>query len=175
MSIRKSCCFTGHRPQSFAFQFDEQHADCVRLKALLRQEIESLITIHKVKHYITGMALGVDQWAAEAVLELKEKYPEVTLEMALPCETQAVNWTKQQRKRYFSIAERSDIETMLQRAYTTNCMNKRNRYMVSNSQIVLAVWNGKFGGTGHTVNFAKRLGREIVCIHPETFQVSKLQ
>ncbi|MGR6836706.1 SLOG family protein [Syntrophomonas erecta] len=34
------------------------------------------------------MALAVEQWAAEAVLELKRTCPDLSLECALPYETQ---------------------------------------------------------------------------------------
>ena len=36
--------------------------------------------------YHSGMAQGVDMYAAEIVLELKEKYPQITLECAIPYE-----------------------------------------------------------------------------------------
>lgn len=174
MDNKKICCFTGSRPQNLPYGFNEQHPDCVRLKELLRQEIEALITKETVSHFISGMALGVDQWAAEAVLELKERYPQITLESALPCETQAVSWRVEQQERYFTIASRCDKESMLQNKYTSDCMQKRNRYMVDSSQFVLAVWPGRPGGTGSTVKYAQQLGRQIICINPETLQASKL-
>lgn len=174
MENKRTCCFTGSRPQNLPCGFHEERPNCIRLKELLRQEIEALITQQNISHFISGMALGVDQWAAEAVLELKKTYPHITLEVALPCETQTVNWRVEQHERYYSITSRCDKETMLQRAYTKDCMQKRNRYMVDNSQYVLAVWSGKPGGTGSTVRYAQQLGRQIVCINPETLQASKL-
>ena len=58
---------------------------------------------------------GVDMYAAEIVLELKKQDPQITLECAIPYERQAVRWPEALRNRYFSIAERCDQETMLQR------------------------------------------------------------
>ena len=172
MEKEKTCCFTGSRPQNLPCGFHEERPNCVRLKELIRQEIEALITQQNISHFISGMALGVDQWAAEAVLELKKAYPHITLEAAIPCELQASKWRVEQQERYFTIASQCDKETMLQRAYTNDCMQKRNRYMVDSSRIVLAVWGGKPGGTGSTVNYARQLGRTIVCINPETLQVT---
>ncbi|MEG1516684.1 MAG: SLOG family protein [Clostridia bacterium] len=97
------CCFTGSRPQNLSFGFDEQHPDCVRLKQLIRQEIQAFIVEQNVSHFISGMALGVDQWAAEAVLELKKIHPQITLEAAIPCETQMIKWKINQQERYFAI------------------------------------------------------------------------
>ena len=83
--MNKTCCFTGHRPKSLPFGYDEGAEGCKRLKALLTESIEKQITENGVTHFISGMAMGVDIYAAEAVLELKEKYPHITLECAIPC------------------------------------------------------------------------------------------
>lgn len=124
----RSCCFTEHRPNSLPFGYNEHEESCVKLKAILTDTIEKQITENGVTHFISGMAMGVDTFAAEAVLKLKEKYPQITLECAIPCETQAAKWSENWRERYYGIIARSDRETMLQTHYTANCMMKRNRY-----------------------------------------------
>ena len=55
------CCFTGHRPHKIGM--DEE-----TVKALLRKEIKQAIEDRFVT-FISGMAHGVDLWAAEIVLE----------------------------------------------------------------------------------------------------------
>lgn len=167
MSDRKVCCFTGHRPQSLPFGFNEQDKRCVKLKQLLRKEIERQITYEGVTHFISGMAIGVDMFAAEAVLELKEKYPQITLESAIPCETQAVKWSSALRERYYLIASKCDKETMIQRHYTDDCMQKRNMYMVDSSDTVIAVWDGRPSGTGKTVAYAESKSKTVVIIDPK--------
>lgn len=172
MEMETTCCFTGHRSERLSFKYEERHPDCLRLKELLRQEMVRLITEEKVTHFITGMALGIDQICAEIVLELKETYPQVKLECAIPYEEQAAKWTVPQRDRYFDIIVRSDRETQLQGAYTKDCMEKRNHYMVEKSGHVLAVWDGAGrSGTGQTVRYARTLGRELTMIHPETLEI----
>ena len=162
----KVCAFTGHRPQNLPFGFNENDARCDRLKELLRFSIEKLITEKGVTTFISGMAIGVDTYAAEIVLEMKKKYPNITLECAIPCETQANKWTVKYRDRYFSIIEKSDKETLLQTHYTADCMHKRNRYMVDKSDYVIAVWNGSPSGTGKTVLYAKENNKQIIQIKP---------
>lgn len=161
----QTCCFTGHRPQSLPWKFNEHDLRCQLLKHRLKVEIRHMITQRDVRHFISGMALGVDTWAAEIVLELKQEYP-ITLECAIPCETQAARWTEDDRERYFSIVEHCDKETMLQTRYTADCMQKRNRYMIDRSDYVIAVWNGKPSGTGSTVTYARERSKEIVVIAP---------
>ena len=105
------------------------------------------------------------------MLELKEKYPQITLECAIPYERQAVRWPEARRNRYFSIAEHCDKETMLQTHYTQDCLWKRNQYMVDHADIVLAVWNGSPSGTGQTVWYARETGKPVWIIRPDTLEV----
>ncbi len=163
---KRTACFTGHRPQSIPYLWDEGSELSLRLKDELRNMIIDLIDNHGVSHFISGMALGVDMIAAEIVLELKKNYPNITLECAIPCETQARKWTEKYRDRYFSIIEMSDKETLLQTHYTADCMHKRNRYMVDKSDYVIAVWNGSSSGTGKTVLYAKENNKQIIQIKP---------
>lgn len=168
MSELKTCCFTGHRPKNLPFGYDEDDKRCIKLKNIIQNEIENLITKNNAEHFITGMALGIDLICAEIVLELKKKYPHITLESAIPCETQAVKWSEKQRNRYFRIAEKCDKETLIQHHYDKECIQKRNRYMVDSSGFVLAVWNGNPSGTGNTVRYAKEKGKKIIIINPLT-------
>ena len=164
----KTCAFTGHRPQSLPFGFDESDKRCTSLKSVMRDQIVALIENEDVTHFITGMALGVDMYAAEIVLDLKSKYPHITLESAIPCETQAIKWSVASRERYYNIAAKCDKETMLQREYTPDCMDKRNRYMVDHADYILAVWNGCPSGTGNTVRYAHKKGKTIIVIEHHT-------
>ena len=165
-----TCCFTGHRPQSLPFRLNEKDERCVALSAKLKSEIERFYEDKNITHFISGMALGIDQICAELVLELKEQHLNITLECAIPCEEQAVNWTEPQRDRYFGIIECCDKETMLQHHYDEDCMMKRNCYMVDASQVILAVWNGKPSGTANTVKYAQEQGKTVIVIDPQTLE-----
>ena len=166
MNKEKICCFTGHRPQNLPFGFNEKDERCVLLKEKLRREIIRLYTTCGVLHFISGVALGVDTYCAEIVITLREQCPLITLECAVPCEKQAVKWKEKDRDRYFDIIERCDKETLLQTKYTTNCMQKRNEYMVDKSDYVIAVWHGAPSGTGNTVRYANESGKEVIIINP---------
>ncbi|MDD3194145.1 MAG: SLOG family protein [Oscillospiraceae bacterium] len=173
-TIFTTCCFTGHRPQSLPWGSNEQDPRCVRLKALLREEIRRLITENGVTHFISGMAVGTDLMAAQTVLELKREYPHITLESAIPHENQADRWTAEQRETYYDIARQCDTETMLQRAYSPDCFQKRNQYMISRSAFVIAVWNGAPSGTGQTVMLAREKKRNLTIINPGTLEITSV-
>lgn len=169
-----TCCFTGHRPQRLAFGLTDQESACTALQWRLCAVLEWLARARGVTHFISGMALGVDQMAAELVLSLREEQPCLTLECAVPCPEQSAKWSFEQRRRYDAILRRCDRTTLLQTAYSPDCMAKRNRYMVERSGFVLAVWDGSPGsGTGQTVRYARKRGRQIVTLHPGTLEIDR--
>ena len=108
-----TCCFTGHRPDKLPWGDWEKAPACQDLKRRLNQAVESAYA-HGCRHFICGMARGADFYFAEAVLALRERHSEVTLEAAIPCPTQADSWSAAQRERYRRILEQCDYETMVQ-------------------------------------------------------------
>jgi predicted Rossmann fold nucleotide-binding protein DprA/Smf involved in DNA uptake len=51
--------------------------------------------------------------------------------------------------------------------YSRDCMLERNRWLVEYSSILLAVYNGTLrSGTGATVRYALKQGREVIVIDP---------
>lgn len=167
MGKKNTCCFTGHRPLKFPWGYDEEWEDCVKLKLKLACEIEAMRQ-KGVTNFISGMAIGVDMWAAEIVLDLKRAYPQDTIELiaAIPFEGQANKWSVEYRERYFDILAQADQEFTFQEHYTKSCMHERNRFMVDNSAYMIAVFNGDKGGTANTLHYAESKGLNIVIINP---------
>ena len=156
-----SCCFTGHRPAKLPWGENESDPRCLRLKERLREVIERAAE-DGYTHFICGMAEGCDLYCAEAVLALRERRGGVTLEAAIPCPTQPDSWSAAQRERYRRIIERCDYETMVQERYSRDCMQRRNRYMVDRSSLLIAVYDGLPGGTRYTIEYALRRGVSII-------------
>lgn len=165
VNLDNTCCFTGHRPNKLPWAFDEKDERCVALKTKMHDIIESVI-LSGIRHFICGMAQGCDMYFCEQVIALREKYTHISIEAAIPCETQSMRWSECMRNRYISLIEQCDYETLLQTAYTPDCMVKRNKYMVNHSSVLIAVFDGTFGGTMQTVNYAMKQKREIIQIKP---------
>lgn len=122
------------------------------------------MTEYGITNFISGMALGVDLDFAETVLKLRNDFP-ITLECAIPCPNQTLNWDVKDKLRYDSILKRADNVKLVSERYTAECMLKRNRYMVDKSELIIAVFNGiKKGGTWYTINYAKKENKVIVLI-----------
>ena len=62
------CCFTGHRPEKLHKPEEQIKKDLE--KAILQAVDDGFVT------FISGMARGVDIWAAEIVLRLRESNPQ---------------------------------------------------------------------------------------------------
>lgn len=165
----KTCCFTGHRPQKLGY--GENSIQCDELKNKLEELIIELIEKEGVTHFISGVALGVDTYATKIVLNLKTRYPHITLECAIPCENQAEKWNERDRDVYYDLISKCDKETLLQQRYSSDCMQKRNEYMVDNSDYVIAVWNGKPSGTGNTVKYAMKNNKMVLLVNPQSLEV----
>lgn len=164
MEIVHACAFTGHRPAHFAFGNDELHPDCIRIKQALLRHSSALIA-KGVTRFYTGMAMGVDTWAAETIIALKDANPRLELYAAIPCPQQADRWSAESQARYRRILASCDEQIVISRCYTPSCMHERNQFMVINSQHLIAVYDGSArGGTAKTVLFAMREGKDVIVI-----------
>lgn len=161
----ETLCFTGHRSQKLPWKFNEDDERCIIAKNKTRNEIENCIK-NGYKYFISGMALGFDMISAEIVLELKKIYPHIKLICALPCKNQYKPWPLCQQQRYKKIVKQADIIRYISNEYTENCMLERNNYMLNNSSLVIALYNGKGGGTGYTIRKAREQGLDVIIINP---------
>ena len=168
---RLVCAFTGHRPKLFPWGYDESDSRCVRLRELFSQQIKYLIT-QGYTDFLSGMALGVDIWAAQTVLNLREKHPKLKLHCILPCVGQEKMWNTEARALYYSIIKQADSRVYVNRNYYKNCMLDRNKFMVDHSDLLFAVYAGvSRSGTASTVAYARTQGRKILILDPLTQNV----
>ena len=153
-SLRR-CCFTGHRPEKLT-------ADSEAIKASLAAEIDAAIA-DGITEFITGMARGVDMWAAELVLARRAVNPGITLFCAIPYEGFENKWADTWRNLYRSILAQANGSKVFQPRFAYASFQERNRWMVDHSERVIAVFNGEKGGTKNTLDYARKVGVRV-CI-----------
>lgn len=142
------CCFTGHRPEKLIRSEAEIKKD---LEAAILQAInDGFVT------FITGMARGVDIWAAEMVLQLRKQNPNLHLITASPYEGFESRWTEDWKVRYNTVMEQADLIRYVCKGYSKACFQIRNEWMVDRSARVIAVYNGEPGGTRNTIEYAEK-------------------
>ena len=165
----KTCCFTGHRPKALPWGFDESAVRCAAFKSKVKITVENLIVEKGYKKFISGMAMGADMICAEIVLMLKNIYPYIKLECAVPNHAFTEGWSAEDVRRYSSILTRADCIEFVSgsRIYSKRDLMLRNIYMVDSSELVIAVYiNGETGGTKNTIDYAKYRKKEVIIIEP---------
>ena len=167
------CAFTGHRPQKLPFGFDETDPRFLAFYGRLEEAIDTLIA-QGYRHFLSGGALGMDMWAAEIVLDRRRANPGIELEMVSPFDGQARRWSPELRARHDLLLQQADIVTATGHNFSANCLTRRNRYLVSNADLLLAAYDGLPGGTAETIAMAKALGIpvRILSTRPRTHERS---
>lgn len=142
---------TGHRPQKlgdFAFR--------------TRAEVTRAIEVFAPERLLTGMALGVDTWAAETCIGLGIPFVAV-----IPHDGQERRWSRQQQDHYWQLlnaAERTFYPAP--GPYAPWKFQKRNEVIVDNCEWLLAVYDGTPGGTKNCVDYALKVNRSMTVIDP---------
>lgn len=143
------CCFTGHRPEKLG------QSENVIKKGLEEEILKAISDGFTV--FISGMARGVDIWAAEIVLQLRsEGYP-IRLICASPYQGFEEKWEKEWQDRYNAILKDADLVKFICPRYSRFCFQKRNKWMVNHSARVIAAYNGQPGGTQNTIEYANKV------------------
>lgn len=146
-------CFTGHRhiPLDAA----------PRLPSLLERVICGLCE-RGATTFRAGGAMGFDTVAALKVLDMKERYPQIRLELILPCRDQTAGWDEISRKTYQYILAKADAHRYLFDWYVEGCMLARNRALVQGSDVCVAYCIHNRGGTAYTCAQALKAGLELI-------------
>lgn len=166
-----SCAFTGHRPHKLPWMHNEKDPRLAALISGIKNQVAKL-TAEGITDYYSGMAEGVDLWAASAVLELKESNPTVRLHCIVPYRAQPDKWGADTQTTYREIIAKADETRKLSRDYYDRCLLDRNRYTVDQAGTLLAVYNGEYrGGTAATIRYARKLDRRIIVLDPATGKV----
>ena len=142
------CCFTGHRPEKLGT------SETVVVDGL-KKEIRIAIA-DGFRTFISGMARGVDLWAAEIVLALRDAGKPLRLICACPYRGFEIRWSREWQERYRRVTEKADLVRYICPGYSQDCFQRRNEWMVDHSARVIAAYNGQPSGTRNTIVYAKK-------------------
>ena len=150
-NIETTCCFTGHRV--IKKDFDDYR---------LKEVIDNLIK-KGYETFLVGMAIGFDTECFKILLDLKKEY-KINLVACIPCESQALNFTKEQKNEYDYLLSCADQKVLISKEYVKGCMLKRNKFMVDNCSGLIAYYKKETGGTASTVRYAIKTNVPIIYI-----------
>lgn len=158
---------TGHRPNKLGNDYDLTSPLIKKIK----KELQKLIDHYKEINteplvLISGMALGIDTlWALLAIEN------NIKLIAAVPCYDQETMWPITSQNKYKVILNQSNVclHFTSQQPYFNGCMQIRNKWMVDNCDVLIAVFDGSYGGTKNCVDYAISQGKTIITINPKDY------
>ena len=154
--IKHACSFTGHRPERLVIP---EKQVITWLEEQIRKAADDGYT-----DFISGMQRGVDIWAAELVIKLKQEGRQVHLISACAWNGMEKDWDQDWKSRYVKVLMGSDKIVYVSRRPGRAAYFERNHWMVDHSSRLIGVYTGAPGGTKETVMYAKNKGLELVTI-----------
>lgn len=136
---------------------------------------EQFIALYEkgVRRFLVGGALGIDQWAGEIILLLKEQpeYSDIELVVVLPYPGHDERWDTRSRERLAFLIRHSTECVTVGKTTCWNSYTQRNRYMVDHADCLVVVYDNNRvirSGTAMTVDYAEKKNLPILLIHPDT-------
>ncbi len=152
--LENRVAFTGHRNYPY---------DAARLKAVL----EKLYTSGN-RIFMSGMAVGFDLAAAEAVLALRAQHADVVLMAVIPFRGQEERFSPKDQERFHQILEKADERVLLAERYHPDVYRVRNNFLVDHAATIVSWYDGHEGGTRYTIHRALKLRRRLIHLNPAT-------
>lgn len=160
----KTVCFTGHRTQKFL--------DNVQIpEKIIINSIKTLLTLmtadaynRGARYFLTGMAYGVDLWAGELLLYMKQFLPDLHIIAVVPHQYHENYFYGREKELLYKISDSSDAVVCTAETPSKWCFIKRNDYMLEHSSTVLGILHVNEGGTLYTLKKAakKQIPRRII-------------
>lgn len=151
--------FTGHRPQKLGgFKLPNP------IYINVCQQIDKVLKELKPEKVISGMALGVDQWAASISYRLG-----IPFIAAVPFIGQESVWATESKKIYNKLLAKAVEKVIVSDGeYSAQKLQIRNEWMVDHCDKLIGIWDGTPGGTGNCIKYAKLKNKEIIFINPHS-------
>lgn len=174
---KKVACVTGHRPKKEGmpsrYRYDYNTTAYTELKVLLKQQLVK----DGITDAWTGMAQGTDMCFAFAVLELRNIGYPIQLHCAIPFKNHSSTLIYGTALEDYNnvIRQADDVKLLSQEEYKAYLFQKRNEYMVDQSELVYAVSMDvtKTSGTKNCVEYAKTKEKSIIYIDPDKLEVKR--
>lgn len=164
----KTVAFTGYRPHKFDFPLSH---DSEMYEKLTKAGFQAIIKAMELgyENFVVGGAPGFDILCMELIsLARKLTQQNNKLICALPYADfrNSSYFPEEWRTRYDAAIKACDhiINVTGNEHETRGCFQRRNRFMVDNSILLICYHTGKSGGTANTISYAKTKGSVIINI-----------
>jgi len=144
---------TGHRPPRLGgYKPCQWHTN-------IKNDMREVLLSYEDVTVISGMALGIDQWWAEAALELG-----IPVIAAMPFKGMGGNWPPASREILKKLLDKCQEVCYIKDEYSNEAYLERDRWMVDNCDALVAYYDGKGNsGTKYTIDYAEQQGKPVIC------------
>jgi len=148
--------FSGHRPQKLGNSIST-------VRENIRQFLSDQFVLHPDLLVISGGALGVDQFAAEACISLRIPFVFI---LPFPVPVISARWPAAARSHLISLVNHAVRTYIIQREFSMSAYQLRNEAMVNHCDLLCTVFNGSPGGTANCVRYAQQVNKPVYTISP---------
>ncbi|WNQ10126.1 DUF1273 domain-containing protein [Paenibacillus aurantius] len=152
----KTVLVTGYKAAELGI-YSLKHEGIPIIKKALRKRIEALLD-EGLEWVIVSGQWGVELWAAEAALELKEDHPQLRLAVITPFLEQEERWKDDKKECYQEVLRKADyVNSVSHKKYEGPWQFKEtNKFLLRNSDGLLLVYDEDMEGSPR---FLKELAR----------------
>ncbi|MFC0559996.1 DUF1273 domain-containing protein [Halalkalibacter alkalisediminis] len=143
----KSIVVSGYKGHELGI-FDQKHKGIYFIKKAIEQRLRSLVE-EGLEWVIISGQLGVELWAAEVVLYLKEEYPQLQLAVLTPFLNQEEKWQEATKLYYQEIVQQADFQDSITRRPYDNAvqLRQKNEFLIAKADGLLLLYDEEKPGT----------------------------
>lgn len=173
----ESCAVVGPKLTRFKFGYKEDNSLCRKIKKAMLRQFRRLYRKKGVQRFYIGGAIGVNLWAGELLLKLKEEpgYGNLELVVVLPFPGHDAKWDVRSRKRLKYLIRHSTEHLTVGTGDCRESYINQNRYLVDHAHYLVAVSEEREEqetDSFQVTAYAREKGLEITYIHPDTAEVT---
>jgi len=140
--------FTGHRDV-------REDLDLDYLREVIKKHLDGGCNL-----FYCGMAKGFDLICCSILASFKKDYT-FKIIACIPYPSQANGYNRAEKEIYLEMNEFCDEKKIFSESYRKGATLERDRYMVDNSEVLIAYVREQSSGSGYTVGYAKVMRKKI--------------
>ncbi|WP_085523606.1 SLOG family protein [Tuberibacillus sp. Marseille-P3662] len=138
---------TGYKPKELGI-FSNQHQGIEVIKHAIKMQLIQLLD-YNLEWVLTSGQSGVELWACDVVLDLKQDYPELKLSILTPFLEQESMWPDVVKEQYTRILSTADhVDSITKRPYEhPSQLRLKNDFLIRKSDGLLIIYDEETPGS----------------------------
>ncbi|MCR4893684.1 MAG: DUF1273 domain-containing protein [Eubacteriales bacterium] len=171
MNIPSTCVLAGHSPDVMPWNCSSS-SGAVKMKNTLIPLLEKLVTQKGVTHFMCGMSRGAALLEASCVLQMKKKYPQISLQCVVPDKEFTSLWSASDKAAFRRIISKADSVMAMTDVPVRYGRRTRREYMVDCSGYLVCIYvPGSPGPCADMIEYAAGMGRGVIMIDPSSYRI----